>query len=89
MRPTHEEIDAACRRLARVASFPSFGGGVYAFTANDLTTGAWFARGSDNPLIGLAELAIEVPRAGLDARELVEARCRIAVENALAARLTS
>ncbi len=89
MQPTHAEIDAACRRIARVTQYPSFGGGIYAFTARDLSTGCWFARGSENPLIGLAELAIDVPRAGLDARVVVEARCRIAIEDALAARLTS
>ena len=89
MEPSQAQIDRACRRLARVTRFPSFPGGIYAFTSEDLTTGAWFPAGSEHPLLMLAELSVEVPAEGSDAFELVQARLRIAIEDALAARLAS
>lgn len=89
MEPSQAEIDRACRRLARVTRFPSFPGGIYAFTSADLSAGAWFPAGSDHPLLMLAELAVEVPPEGHGAVELVEAGLRIQIEDALAARLAS
>ena len=84
MAPSPRQIQAASARLAMTASFPSFVGGQYAFTSEDLDRGCWFPLGSEHPLLGLAFIVVAVP-AGSEPYALKEARCRIAIEDALAA----
>lgn len=83
MAATPHQIQEASVRLALTASFPSFVGGTYAFTSEDLERGCWFPLKSDHPLLGLACLVVAVP-ADRDSFALKQARCRIAIEDALA-----
>jgi hypothetical protein len=84
-RPSDEAIDRAAIRLATTTRFPTFHGGVYAFTDAGLGRGAWFPRGSDNPLLSLAYLTVEIPAAGSDSFALTQVRCRAGIEEALKA----
>ena len=84
MAPAPRQIQEASARLAMTASFPSFVGGLYAFTSEDLDRGCWFPLKSDHPLLNLAFLVVSVP-AGAEPYALKEARCRIAIEDGLAA----
>jgi hypothetical protein len=84
MAATLRQIQEASARLAMTASFPGFVGGLYAFTSEDLDRGCWFPLNSVHPLLGLAFLVVAVP-VGSEPYALKEARCRIAIEDGLAA----
>lgn len=82
--PTQREIDEASTHLARSTRALTFRGGTYAFSCASLCAGGWLE--PESPLMTLACLAVDVP-AGLrhEPFPLVQARCRILIENALAA----
>ena len=84
MSPTPHQIQEASARLAMTASFPTFVGGLHAFTSEDLARGCWFPLNSEHPLLGLAFVVVAVP-AGHESYALRQARCHIAIEDALAA----
>ncbi len=84
MAPSLHQIEQASARLGLTASFPTFVGGLHAFTSEDLEHGCWFPLGSDNPLLGLAHLVVAIAASG-EPYEVKQARCRIAIEDALAA----
>jgi hypothetical protein len=86
MSPSQQAVDAAAARLAATTLYPAFNGGVYAFTDEELTAGAWFPVAGDHPLLSLAWLTVTVPRLGSGSFALIHARCRILIEDALAER---
>lgn len=83
MARSHRHIDSAARRLAHTARFPVFAGGTYVFCDEDLCTGAWLPSG--HPLTLIGHCAVAIPEACNEAFTLLEARCRILIEDALAA----
>jgi len=78
-------IDSAAECLAHTARFPTFAGATYAFTDAALDDGAWLYGAAGHPLEQLAYLNVRVPVCRGDAWPLAVARCRIAIEDALAA----
>jgi hypothetical protein len=79
--PTETDIERAAMRIAAVTLHPTFGGGVYEFTQEDLSCGEWRAAEPDRPFID--GLAVYVPPLGRDPFRLRQARCRILIEDAL------
>ena len=75
-------IDSAARRLAHAAHFPALAGGTYVFCDEELRTGTWLPAG--HPFEALCACAVAIPAACGEAFALVEARCRILIEDALA-----
>jgi hypothetical protein len=80
-RPTEADIDRASMRIAAVTLRPTFGGGVYEFTRDDLSSGEWRPAEPRRPFI--EGLALYVPPLGTDAFSVRQARCRILIEDAL------
>jgi hypothetical protein len=83
MAPSPKHIDSAARRLAHTALFPAFAGGTYVFCDELLRTGTWLPAG--HPFAHLGRCAVSIPRFAGEAFELLEARCRILIEDALSA----
>ncbi len=80
-RPTEADIDRASMRIAAVTLRPTFAGGVYEFTCDDLSSGEWRPAEPQRPFID--GLAVYVPPLGIDAFSIRQARCRILIEDAL------
>ena len=79
--PSEEDIDRASIRIAAITLHPTFAGGVYEFTSDDLSTGGWH-----EPNIlrsSLDGFGVYVPPLGRDSFALRQARCRIMIEDAL------
>ena len=83
MAPSPTHIDSAARRLAHTALFPAFAGGTYVFCDELLRTGTWLPNG--HPFADIGRCSVPIPRAAGEAFELLEAKCRILIEDALAA----
>jgi hypothetical protein len=80
-RPTETDIDRASMRIAAVTLYPTFAGGVYEFTRDDLSCGEWRPAEPQRPLID--GLAVYVPPLDMDPFPLRQARCRVLIEDAL------
>ena len=80
-RPTETDIDRASMRIAAVTLYPTFAGGVYEFTRDDLSCGEWRAAEARRPFI--EGLAMYVPPLDMDPFPLRQARCRVLIEDAL------
>jgi hypothetical protein len=78
-------IDAAAAQLAHVARFPSYAEATFAYTCPELMGGDWLHGPADHPLTQFALYAVRVPECRGDAWTVAVARCRVALEDAIAA----
>ncbi len=78
------QMGKAAELLAHTARFPTFAGATFAFTDAELEDGAWLYGPPGHPLEQLAFLNVRVPVCRGDSWPLAVARCRIAIEDALA-----